>query len=303
MSLNFSCAPSDPQLEAVRVDELIHAVDELMLSLVGVGGGSRRISEIAAYHLHAGGGRTRARLALQAALRLSLSKTEATALAAIPELLHNASLVHDDLQDRSPVRRGKPSAWAAYGTDNALLAGDLLISAAYAAIAEYPQPNVVPPLLQRAHQRTAEVISGQAEDLRSVDGVNIPFDDYEVIAAGKSGPLLGLGVELALTAAGFDEAATSAAVASRDLAIAYQITDDLQDDWSDRREGKGQPCLNAVHILRRQHGQSCRAMARQRAKLALKRSRSAASRLPNGAGLALLGVARQLEASLDGEQP
>ena len=82
------------------------------------------------YHLSSGGQRTRASLSLACSKALGLSVADATALAATVECLHNASLVQDDLQDGSSLRRSKVPVWKRYGTDTALCLTDLLISAA-----------------------------------------------------------------------------------------------------------------------------------------------------------------------------
>ena len=76
-----------------------------------------------------GGGRVRAKLGLEAAEILNLDDPGRLACACGPELLHNASLVHDDLQDRDETRRGHPAVWRRFGPAAAISIGDLMISA------------------------------------------------------------------------------------------------------------------------------------------------------------------------------
>ena len=71
---------------------------------------------------------------MHAGLALGLSEPDVLCLAASAELLHNASLVHDDLQDQDGMRRGAPAVWKKYGSNVAICTGDLMLSAAYAAL-------------------------------------------------------------------------------------------------------------------------------------------------------------------------
>ena len=100
---------------------------------------------------------------LDASFALGLPKRDATAIATACELLHNASLIHDDLQDQDAERRGQPAVWAKFGPDVAICAGDLLLSAAYAALAALGETAA--PVIAHMHTRVAITIQGQSEDL------------------------------------------------------------------------------------------------------------------------------------------
>ncbi|NBY23798.1 MAG: polyprenyl synthetase, partial [Gammaproteobacteria bacterium] len=76
-------------------------------------------------HLRSGGGRSRALLSHHIGESLGLATKDAMALGAAVELLHNASLVHDDIHDKSVTRRGRPNIRAIYGDDLAILVGDI----------------------------------------------------------------------------------------------------------------------------------------------------------------------------------
>jgi len=200
-----------------------------------------KLQDIVSEHFYAGGSRVRARLALEAGLALGLSKSISVALAGGCELLHNASLVHDDLQDRDEMRRNAPSMWAAHGEDVAICGGDLMLSAAYAAMAQ-AGPHAVQ-LITHAHRRVAEVIEGQCQDLR-LGGHCADAQAYERVAAAKSGPLLALPIELALIAAGKAPLVDAARRAATLFALAYQMLDDLADAGHDATNGS----LNAVAV-------------------------------------------------------
>lgn len=248
-----------------------------------------RVTDAALYHLRVGGARVRAQLGLEAAAALNLSTRAAIACAAGPELLHNASLVHDDLQDGDAIRRGAATVWSKYGDSIAISTGDLLISAAYVAVANHPHPARA---LGMMHQAIAITIAGQTEDCRAA----IPTpQDCASIAANKSGPLLALPIRLALIAA--DTAGDDIAErAGRELAIAYQTLDDISDRAADLAHGATNICLSFEAIGHTpDHAQT---LARGLARLALRTARHDACALPSGVGASFLRLADHLEIQL-----
>ncbi|MCA9571733.1 MAG: polyprenyl synthetase family protein, partial [Myxococcales bacterium] len=99
-------------------------VESLLLDLA-TGERFERLGVIAREHLATGGKRLRARLALATMQALGGDRREAVPWAAAAEMLHNATLVHDDLQDGDAVRRGHPAVWARHGANQAINVGDL----------------------------------------------------------------------------------------------------------------------------------------------------------------------------------
>ena len=124
------------------------------------------IRQAALYHLSSGGSRVRAKLALQSANALGLGVKTSLAIASACELLHNASLVHDDLQDGDAYRRGDIAVWKKFGTNAAICLGDMMVSAAYAALCS-AQNEKLPALVMHMHQRVSDVIKGQHADLET----------------------------------------------------------------------------------------------------------------------------------------
>jgi geranylgeranyl diphosphate synthase type I len=181
-------------------------------------------------HLEAGGQRVRAKICLDAAMRLALSESDAICLASACELLHNASLIHDDLLDRTPTRRGAPSIWEKYGDTVAVCAGDLLLSAAYRLLSEVSNAALIGPALQLVHLRTEELILGEAAEAVTNADVSDTMSSYEQIAKGKS-------LELPLLLSGNADLQSLAHEAATEFAIAYQIADDFADVIQDAREG------------------------------------------------------------------
>jgi geranylgeranyl pyrophosphate synthase len=222
--------------------------------------------EAALSHLESGGQKIRAKLALDACHRLNVDAATAIAIAACCELLHNASLVHDDLHDRDTVRRGAPTVWVTYGDDIAVCVGDLLLSAAYCALSSVSVSQRLPAMMRVVHQRVSQAIRGQCADLMigqpkkneqqlfhsnltNIHPHAYECDDYETVAINKSGALLSLPLELALIAAGSGFACNQAQLAANAFAIGYQINDDLEDVDVDASRKHETPTINIVSVL------------------------------------------------------
>lgn len=245
----------------------------------------------AIYHLSSGGRRVRGRLAIHASLALGLSKDAALCIAAVTELLHNASLIHDDVQDKDTLRHGLPTVWVKFGSNVAICAGDLMLSAAYAALCGISRSQVIPSLLALVHERTALAIQGQCADLaarsQSVSCTTI----YEKIVIAKSGALFSLPLELALLTSGKHSWTGQARSAAEAFSLAYQAADDLSDRQRDAQVNS----LNIVHVLQAAGDNTdAVACAYQYGARHLDMAIAAAQQLPGEAGALLLQLAYQL---------
>ena len=147
------------------------------------------------------------------------------------------------------------------------------------------------------HEATARTIRGQAEDLAAQSNGIDNISSYKVTARGKSGPLLSLPVELALTAAGFPDYTPVAREAAEQLAIAYQIADDVEDEHVDARAA-GPGCLNAVTVLRKGGCADSHEAARTQAAQALREAMRYSSYLPKESGKPLLRCIEAVKAKL-----
>ena len=185
----------------------------------------------AAYHdLIAGGKRFRPALTfLSAAVFQPPSKAKAVLVrvAAAIELIHTASLLHDDLVDRSPLRRGKPSAPHKWGLRAALLGGDYLAATAYKRLAAQAEPRV---LLLLADA----VVSMCEAELLVLAGSELDRRSYLALAAGKTGALMSTACEAgALEGKASVFHAQVLGAFGREVGIAFQIVDDLLDLFGD----------------------------------------------------------------------
>jgi geranylgeranyl pyrophosphate synthase len=278
-------------------DGIIEQLERTMLDLVcakasqAINTPLSEAAQAATYHLNSGGQRMRARLALSAGLALGMSKDDALNIACVAELLHNASLVHDDLQDRDALRHGKPTVWTKFGANVAICTGDLVLSAAYAALCAMSDQRVIPSLLALVHHRVACAIGGQCADL---DSANAPLNNwasYQQVAMAKSGALLGLPLEMAMVASGHSQWSSAARSAAEAFSIGYQVVDDLNDVHHDG-ETRG---LNIVFVLQAAgHGVEARAAAHQLGIQYLDQAMAQANKLPCESGALLLQLSLKL---------
>jgi geranylgeranyl pyrophosphate synthase len=269
--------------KVVLVSDVDTEIDRLLMSAPS------QVAKAARYHFSAGGARVRAQLGLGAATALKLSPKVAMACALAPELLHNASLIHDDLQDGDEVRRDTPAVWSRYGKDVAISTGDLLISAAYVAIANHPDPAAA---LGAVHHAVTVTIDGQTQDCRT----KCPTPErWATIAALKSGPLITLPISLALIAAKV-QGQDTAIRAGNALAVAYQTLDDIEDRDSDLAMGGTNICLSLEAVGNAPV--SAKNIACDRAYAALLTARKLANSLPSNAGASLVTLASLLEFKL-----
>jgi geranylgeranyl diphosphate synthase type II len=248
-------------------------------------------------HLEAGGRRVRAKICMDAGLRLGLSEEDSVCLATVCELLHNASLIQDDLLDRTPMRRGAPSIWNKYGDTVAVCAGDLMLSAAYGVLSDVSIPALIGPALRLIHLRTQELILGEAAEATAHHAGADTVSCYERLAKGKSASLLSLSLELPLLVSGKAEYQEEAHRAATDFATVYQIADDLADFAQDEQERS--PNL-LLMLIEREHlsGADAYATAIELAAGRLASMQEQAELLPNGCGRLMVAQAEMLRAAI-----
>lgn len=289
-------ASRSPVAAALAPD--LSITERLMRELVGCED-NNVTARAADHHLRSGGARTRATLALTIGNGLGLPQAQRVALAASAELIHNASLIHDDIQDESLARRGREALWARFGTGIAISVGDLYVSAAWAALArarlaEYRHADAA----GRMHRAVHTCISGQNDELALRSGP-VTVTHYERIVAAKSGALLALPADIVVLAAGQGRWCRVIGKAARGLAVAYQIADDLADVESDCcPRTSGRSCLNIVLLLAGQQVAEPSSVAARLARLRLGEVGASIENLPEGARRAFAGLIDRVRARL-----
>ncbi len=149
------------------------------------------------------------------------------------ELVHNFSLLHDDLMDGDVERRHRPTAWALWGPSVALLAGDALCTLATDVLLRTAN-SAAPAAALALCEATAEMIAGQADDLAFEARRSVSVEECMGMSTAKTGALLGCAASIGAILAGAP-AATVRALRDfgRHLGVAFQATDDLLGIWGD----------------------------------------------------------------------
>lgn len=151
------------------------------------------------------------------------------------ELVHNFSLVHDEVQDRDAERHHRPTAWRIFGDGQAINLGDHLYTIAVGALTA-PGSNVERRMaaLRVLNGAIARMIEGQWEDLAFESRDDVAVSDYLRMASGKTGALLGAPLEMGalLAGAGIDEAAAVGRWGN-EVGLAFQAWDDYLGIWGD----------------------------------------------------------------------
>src|SRR5665213_461831 len=190
------------------------------------------------------GKRLRSRLVLEVAEEEGGRVEDALAPACAVEIVHEFSLIHDDIEDGDRLRRGRETVWSRYGLAHGINAGDALCSVAYLTLLD--GSTVTPErklemnrVLLAAH---LAMCSGQGRDIAFEAEPRVTMEDYRAMIGGKTGALFGAACELGALAAGAD-AARAAAYARIGAAYgtAFQIEDDVLGAWGDS-ETTGKPC-------------------------------------------------------------
>jgi octaprenyl-diphosphate synthase len=180
----------------------------------------------AARHLCMGGGGKRARPMM---VRLFGDACNAPAEHLVPvavgaELIHSASLLHDDVVDAGMFRRGRPTVNARWGNIVAVMSGDILLTTALGKLAKIDTR-----VTQEAILTVAEMTRAAIAEVEARGDVNLPLDRLRCIAEGKTGALFGwCGIAAALLA-GDQEARGRFSGFGRRLGVAFQIADDIRD--------------------------------------------------------------------------
>jgi geranylgeranyl diphosphate synthase type I len=201
----------------------------------------------------AGGKALRPSLCLWACEALGSDRRKALATAAALELVHNFSLVHDDIQDADRERRHRPTVWAVWGQGQAINAGDSLLILARLVLLRLADAGLPPAAVVHASRILDEacltMIEGQCLDLEFEEETQVGLEEYLEMVEKKTGALFGAALHLGALAAGADVALGEGfGRAGRLLGTAFQVRDDLLGVWG-RKDVTGKP--EAADIRRR----------------------------------------------------
>lgn len=185
------------------------------------------------YVMAGDGKRLRPVLLLLAAEACGVAAAEALPAALATEVFHNFTLVHDDIMDRAPTRRGRATVHVRWGEPTAILAGDLMMGEAYGLLAQ-TRVGDLRTLLDAWGEMVRRLCEGQMEDMRFATDPAVSVDRYVRMIDGKTGALVAFCFEAGAILAGADDAArTHLYEAGIETGRAFQILDDLLDLTAD----------------------------------------------------------------------
>jgi geranylgeranyl diphosphate synthase type I len=247
----------DPLFKALK--EKAKVVDEAIFELIPEKE-PKVLYDAARHYPLAGGKRVRPFIVLTATEAVGGNPEKAVYAAAAVELLHNYSLVHDDIMDMDEKRRGRPTVHKIWGINMAILAGDLLFSKVFEAVAKIPvEAEKVVRVLDVIAKTSNELCEGQAMDLEFENKGTVTIDEYMKMISGKTGAL----IDASATIGGIigtenEEYIEALSKYGRNIGIAFQIWDDVLDLTADEEKlgkpvgsdiRKGKKTLIVAHFL------------------------------------------------------
>jgi len=186
------------------------------------------------YFLNIGGKRMRPVLTLMGCELFNADYKIAKHAALTVELFHNFSLIHDDIMDEAPLRRGNETVHQKWNVNIGILSGDALLIIAYQQLSKY-EPSILAQLLPLINQTAIEVCEGQQYDMDFETKQDVSIDQYLQMIKFKTAVLLGCSLKMGAIVGGANENdANELYNFGVNLGIAFQLQDDILDVYADQ---------------------------------------------------------------------
>lgn len=226
-------------------------------------GNPKKLYEAAGHLIINGGKRLRPYMVIKSCQILGGKVSNAMPAASAVEMVHNFTLVHDDIMDNDEMRHGVPTVHKKFGMPIAILAGDVLFSKAYQVITESKLSAIATTqLISRLAKACVDVCEGQLLDIKMAEERKIPTEaEYITMICKKTAALFDVSCAMgAICATNKEKDISNLSSFGRNLGIAFQITDDLigvmgdskitkKPVGNDLREGKKSlPILMAIKL-------------------------------------------------------
>ena len=196
----------------------------------------RALFEPIGYTLSLGGKRVRPLLCLLACRLYSDNIATALPIARALEVFHNFTLLHDDLMDKSPIRRGQPTVYRKWNDNTAILSGDAMSIEAYRSLEGIENPQLLFRVLPFFNKMAIEICKGQQYDMDFEEREHVSVAEYIEMIRLKTAVLLGAALRLGALAAGaYDSDAQILDEVGQALGLAFQIQDDYLDVYGDEK--------------------------------------------------------------------
>ena len=199
----------------------------------------------------------RARLALATGGLLGLSYQTVTKWAIVCELIHSASLLHDDICDQDTMRRGKTAVWKEFGVPAAICSGDYLIAESFRKLTEIEQGWHQNILLKLLSNSVKAIVFGQSLDV-SYEHLTINKEQYKDIAIEKTSPLMSMPMMGMFRCKELSDLECDALEKiSKEFGYAYQCLNDMENLYGKEQEAytdltKGHPNIIVINVLNEQ---------------------------------------------------
>lgn len=188
------------------------------------------------YTLGLGGKRIRPALLLLANNLFDGDDKAALNSALAIEVFHNFTLLHDDIMDESPLRRGEPSVYKKWNTNIAILSGDVMLMQSIQLLTKKPHPNLHR-VLSIFNTAAIQVCEGQQLDMDFEDSSTVSIDDYLRMIELKTAVLLGASLKIgAVISNASSDNAHHIYEFGKNLGIAFQLMDDILDLYGDPKK-------------------------------------------------------------------
>jgi geranylgeranyl diphosphate synthase type I len=201
--------------------------------------------------LDTGGKRLRAQVTLQLATLFSVDSENALQWASAVELLHNATLIHDDVQDGDTTRRNHPCTWVEHGIPQAINAGDLGLMLPFQCIEAMDIEDALRWRLSRILSvHSVRTVCGQSLEMTLLPNKDFSFNSYTNAALGKTGAFFALPMEGVAHLAGLSKKEREELVhLFAQIGLLFQMQDDVLDCFGNKGRMQGADLCECIDIF------------------------------------------------------